>query len=84
MNLLGEHVRHQVFGEGRIVSISKNYVTVRFDIGDKVFVFPDAFEKFLVLSNKELSSRMEAYLKRREQHRRPSARLWPGPSQNLK
>jgi len=70
MNLLGEHVRHQVFGEGRIVSISKNYVTVRFDIGDKVFVFPDAFEKFLVLSNKELSSRMEAYLKRREQQRR--------------
>lgn len=67
MSLLGERVKHQVFGEGKIVSVTKNYVTVSFEIGEKVFVYPDAFEKFLTLVNQELSSKMEAYFKQREE-----------------
>lgn len=69
MSLLGERVKHQVFGEGKIVSVTKNYVTVSFEIGEKVFVYPDAFEKFLTLVNQELSSKMEAYFKQREEQK---------------
>ena len=35
MSLLGERVKHQVFGEGKIVSVTKNYVTVSFEIGKR-------------------------------------------------
>lgn len=70
MNLLGEQVRHQVFGEGRIVSQTENYITVRFGQGEKDFVYPDAFEMFLKLADEKLSSQMEAYLKARQEQNR--------------
>jgi len=70
MNLLGEAVRHKVFGEGRIVSVTGNYVTVRFGQEEKTFLFPDAFENFLTLENGELSERMQAYLRKRQQKKR--------------
>lgn len=44
-------VNHKVFGKGTVVSYQGKYITVRFDKAQKVFVYPEAFEKFLTLSD---------------------------------
>ncbi len=45
--VVGAKVTHKKFGEGEIVNIDKKdkYLTVRFSIGEKKFVNPDAFTK---------------------------------------
>lgn len=43
----GAAVRHKTFGTGIILSLddSRTHITVRFPIGEKTFVYPDAFNK---------------------------------------
>ena len=43
----GAAVRHKIFGSGIILSLddSRTHITVRFPIGEKNFVYPDAFNK---------------------------------------
>lgn len=50
MNLENLTVVHKVFGEGTISEQNGNYFKVSFPVGEKTFVYPDAFEKFLKLS----------------------------------
>lgn len=47
MNLVDQHVRHDTFGDGVIVRQDGSHIVVRFAIGNKTFVYPDVFEKFL-------------------------------------
>ena len=47
-DLLNLKVRHKVWGIGIITNISNNYLTVKFAIKESKFVYPDAFEKFIV------------------------------------
>ena len=49
-------VRHKSFGEGTVVSTSGQYITVKFEKMEKVFVYPDIFEKFLTLSDGTVST----------------------------
>lgn len=44
---VGVIVAHKKFGEGKILNIDKNqkYLKVKFPIGEKMFVYPDAFTK---------------------------------------
>ena len=44
-------VRHKKFGVGTIVQTDGKYMTVHFENAEKVFVYPDAFEKFLTLAD---------------------------------
>lgn len=44
-------VKHKSFGEGKILSQNGKYITVSFATGNKIFVYPDIFEKFLTLSD---------------------------------
>ena len=44
-------VMHKAFGAGVIVGQRGNYFTVRFASCEKVFVYPDIFEKFLTLAD---------------------------------
>ena len=48
-------VRHKAFGAGNIVSVNGKYITVKFDAVEKVFVYPDIFEKFLTLADGSVS-----------------------------
>lgn len=43
----GAVVKHKSFGNGKIVKIDKSlkHIRVQFDVGEKTFVFPDAFER---------------------------------------
>lgn len=49
------HVRHKAFGEGIVVSTQGKYMTVKFGAAEKIFVYPDIFEKFLTLSDGTVS-----------------------------
>ena len=44
-------VCHKAFGPGVIVSTQGKYITVKFANAEKVFVYPDIFEKFLTLAD---------------------------------
>ena len=48
-------VLHGTFGKGIILSKNDKYITVKFDTCQKVFVYPDAFEKFLTLADGTVS-----------------------------
>ncbi len=48
-------VRHKFFGAGTVVAVSGKYITVKFDSSEKVFVYPDAFDKFLTLADGTVS-----------------------------
>ncbi len=48
-------VRHKAFGEGKVTSKNGQYITVKFDAVEKVFVYPDIFEKFLTLADGTVS-----------------------------
>ena len=41
---VGSTVAHAKFGIGKVIELSRGYVTVRFEQGEKRFIFPDAFE----------------------------------------
>ena len=43
----GAIVHHKTFGEGTITKVDKiqKHISVKFDIGEKMFIFPDAFQK---------------------------------------
>jgi hypothetical protein len=56
-------VKHKAFGEGVVVSTSGKYFTVKFETAEKVFVYPDIFEKFLTLSDGSVSAEINADIK---------------------
>ena len=56
MNLENLAVKHKSFGPGVIVNVQGKYITVRFENQEKVFVYPDIFEKFLTLADGTVSA----------------------------
>ena len=55
-------VKHKNFGVGKIVGANGKYITVKFESVEKVFVYPDAFERFLTLEDGMLSDEILADL----------------------
>ena len=55
MNFENLKVKHRAFGEGVVVSAQGKYITVKFENANKVFVYPDIFEKFLTLEDGTVS-----------------------------
>lgn len=47
MNLEQTGVRHVRYGQGTVVSCTDGLIKVAFEAGEKQFVYPDAFERFL-------------------------------------
>lgn len=54
------HVKHKTFGLGTIVLKDGKYIKVKFEIGEKNFVYPDAFEKFLTLEDGSITDEIRA------------------------
>ena len=55
-------VCHKAFGIGTVIATQGKYMTVRFGCGDKSFVYPDSFGKFLTLSDGTVSDEILADL----------------------
>ena len=62
MNCENLEVKHKAFGVGTVVSMQGKYMKVRFDSAEKVFVYPDIFEKFLTLADGTVSDEILADL----------------------
>ncbi len=55
-------VKHKAFGEGVVIATSGKYFTVKFETAEKVFVYPDIFEKFLTLIDGTVSEEITSDL----------------------
>ena len=56
--MIGAKVKHKIFGTGTITSIDERTLLVEFAAGEKKFVYPDAFEKFIESEDPEIQRRM--------------------------
>lgn len=59
MELVGIKVMHQGFGEGEIVETFENKMKVQFKAGEKLFIYPGAFERFLSVKDKKLTQYLQ-------------------------
>ena len=50
----GKIVTHKTFGDGKIISLKDNLLTVKFSEKESVFIFPECFEGVLTTTDKEL------------------------------
>lgn len=55
-DLLDLKVKHKVFGAGVITGVSGNYLTIKFAVKESKFVYPDAFEKFIVADDASIQA----------------------------
>ena len=58
----GKIVNHKIFGEGAVVSLKDNFLTVKFQNEEKIFMFPACFENLLETEDRELSAYAELML----------------------
>ena len=56
-------VKHKSFGDGVITQKNGKYMTVSFSSAKKTFVYPDAFENFLTLSDGTVSEEIQNDIK---------------------
>lgn len=71
MNFVNEKVEHINFGFGVITEVKDHRIYVQFqnnEIGDKVFQYPDAFEKFLKAENPKVKSNVQKELHAKQNH----------------
>lgn len=55
-DLLNSKVKHKAFGVGVITEVSGNYLTIKFAEKESKFIYPDAFEKFIVADDASLQT----------------------------
>ena len=53
MKLIGQTISHAKFGRGVVSNATDRTITIAFQNEEKKFLFPDAFEHFLVLRNQD-------------------------------
>lgn len=52
-------VLHKSFGKGIVVSTNGQYFTVKFENCQKIFVYPDIFDRFLTLADGTVSDEIK-------------------------
>ena len=66
MNLVGEKIIHNSFGEGVITQQSDNIIVVKFVNKEAKFVFPDCFEKFMSCVKIDLQQEISEQIKAKQ------------------
>ena len=58
MNIVNKQIKHILYGEGQIINQEANVLSIQFSeqYGTKKFIYPDAFEKYLKLSDSDIES----------------------------
>ena len=59
----GMEVNHMKFGEGKVKELEEKYITVLFHQGEKKFLYPNSFKKYLTLKDKNVQTEMDDMLK---------------------
>jgi hypothetical protein len=63
MKLEGKLISHIKFGEGIIKESRDNYITILFSQGEKKFLYPIAFHKYLTLKDKRIQEKIDKELR---------------------
>ncbi|MFQ9701790.1 MAG: hypothetical protein ACLR0U_04245 [Enterocloster clostridioformis] len=69
MNLMNCSVKHISWGIGTVTEQKDNYIKIIFGVGEKQFVYPDAFEKFLKCEDTNMQSQIEEELALKKQRK---------------
>lgn len=67
MELVGKQVRHNTFGKGSIVNCEGFYIKINFSTGNKEFIFPDAFETYLQLTDRKTANHVGEMVRQRKE-----------------
>lgn len=72
MDLIGNRVKHNKFGEGVIIRQEASYVSVKFMTEDepKKFMYPSCFKTFLKLLDANVATQTEGTVKQHEEQER--------------
>ncbi len=63
-------VNHNLFGKGTVVFLNEKCIRIQFEneeVGEKAFVYPDAFIKFLVYEDSNLQKEITETIRARRQ-----------------
>lgn len=66
MKLIGQPIKHRIFGAGVVTGLAENTVTICFQDSEKKFIYPDAFQNFLILKDPKTQRRIEKEIADRE------------------
>lgn len=66
MNVIGEKVIHSSFGEGTITDQTNGLITISFPIGDKKFIYPDAFKSFISIEDTKIKAAIDKEIQEAE------------------
>jgi hypothetical protein len=67
MNLVNQKVHHKAFGKGTVLSFNGGYLLVDFPIGQKRFIYPDAFDRFLSTEDSRVASEIRYDIEKAKQ-----------------
>ena len=70
MDLTNKQVLHKSFGKGKIVDFNDSYMLINFKSGNRKFVYPDAFDGYLKLVEKEAANSVDKILQIQEKERK--------------
>ncbi len=66
MNMLNKQVIHKNYGKGKVVEHNDDYIEINFVTGNKKFIYPDAFGKFLTLTDKTTADSVDKIKQKKE------------------
>lgn len=75
MKLIGQPISHPKFGKGVVSEATEQTITIAFQNQEKKFLFPDAFEDFLVLRNQEEQHEIKELINKLVQKRKAQANV---------
>lgn len=93
MNLMNRRIKHSSWGNGTVIEQKDNYIKIEFLIGEKQFIYPDAFEKFLKCEDAAIQGQIEheimhkkqqEILRQQERQRKFEGLVRPAPMSNTR
>lgn len=75
MKLVGQTIKHKVFGTGIVSNKDDHILTICFPIGEKQFIYPDAFSKFLVLRDGNMQNEIQNLLYEKNAEKRAQQQI---------
>ena len=73
-----DKIKHITWGDGTVIEMNGKYIRVCFDdaeVGTKLFIYPDAFEKHMKYYDSQLQSDAEDIIRRRRENDETARRL---------
>jgi len=65
-HLMNTTVKHNYFGEGKVIKHSQDHITVLFGTDEKEFVYPDAFKDYLSIEDSDMSEIIKKEIKEKD------------------